>query len=123
MACSTAKVRILPGEVENKVVSTDYESDDAEEAAIEAATEYCKKRSRNVAFINPDQKSQYTGKMDEGTRNTVKKASDAAIMVSGPVGVSSRSAGAAGVLGTAGIIGRQMVNDRDYRAEWRFKCI
>lgn len=122
-ACSTAKVRILPGEQVNKVVSTDYEKDDAEEAAIKEATEYCQKQNKRVAFVNPSNQSQYTGKMDEGTRNTVKKASKAAVIASGPLGVGTHSATAGGILGTAGMIGHTMVNDRDYKAEWDFKCI
>lgn len=122
-ACSTAKVRILPGEGVNKVVSTDYEKDDAEEAAIKEATEYCEKQHKRVAFVNPDNKSQYTGKMDEGTRNTVRKASKTAMILSGPVGVGTNSGAAGGILGGAGIIGHEMTNDRDYKAEWNFKCL
>jgi hypothetical protein len=122
-ACSTAKVRILPGETVNKVVSTDYEKDDAEEAAIKEATDYCKQYNKRVAFVNPGNKSQYTGKMDENTRTTVKKASNAAMILSGPVGVGTRSGAAGGILGSAGIIGHEMVNERDYKAEWDFKCI
>ncbi len=122
-ACSTAKVRILPGETVNKVVSTDYEKDDAEEAAIKEATEYCKLQNKRVAFVNPANKSQYTGKMDEGTRSTVKKASNAAMILSGPVGYGTHNGVAGGILGGAGIVGHEMVNDRDYKAEWDFKCL
>lgn len=122
-ACSTAKVRILPGEGVHKVVSTDYEKDDAEEAAIKEATEYCHKMNKQVAFVNSDKKSEYTGKMDENTRNTVKKASNAAIILSGPLGVGTRSGAVGGILGGAGIVGHEMTNDRDYKAEWDFKCI
>jgi uncharacterized protein YceK len=122
-ACSTAKVRILPGEGVHKVVSTDYEKDDAEEAAVKEATEYCHKMNKQVAFVNSDKKSEYTGKMDENTRNTVKKASNAAIILSGPLGVGTRSGAVGGILGGAGIVGHEMTNDRDYKAEWDFKCI
>jgi len=122
-ACSTAKVRILPGENVNKVVSTDYEKDDAEEAAIKEATEYCKEQHKRVAFVNQGNKSQYTGSMDESTRNNVRKASKAAMILSGPVGVGTDSGAAGGILGGAGIVGHEMTNDRDYKAEWDFKCI
>src|ERR1035437_6589538 len=100
-ACSTAKVRILPGETVNKVVSTDYEKDDAEEAAIKEATDYCKQYNKRVAFVNADKKSQYTGKMDEGTRSTVKKASNAAMILSAPVGYGTHNGAAGGILGGA----------------------
>ena len=123
-ACSTAKVRIMPGEAgTNKVISTDYESDGAEKAAIDQATDYCKDRGRQVVFIDPDNKSKYIGKMDEGTRHAIKKASQAAVMVGGPVGVASRDAVLGGAIGTAGVVGHEMVNDRDYMAEWTFKCL
>jgi hypothetical protein len=122
-ACSTAKVRILPGETSNKVVSTDFESDDAEEAAIEKANEYCQKYNKRAVFLNSDNKSKYTGKMDEGTRNTVRKASHAAMVLGGPIGAGTRSGAAGGLLGSAGFIGHAMTNDRDYRAEWNFKCV
>ncbi len=122
-ACSTAKVRILPGETSNKVVSTDYEGDGAEEAAVEKATEYCKAYGKRAVFLNAESKSKYTGKMDEGTRNTVRKASTAAMVLGGPVGVGTRSGAAGGLLGSAGFIGHAITNDRDYRAEWSFKCV
>ncbi len=122
-ACSTAKVRILPGEGGmNKVVSTDYESDGAEKAAIDQATDYCKDRGKQVVFIDPDSKSKYTGKMDEGTRHAIKKASQAAVILGGGVGGATRDPVLGGAIGTAGVIGHEAVNDRDYMAEWTFKC-
>jgi hypothetical protein len=122
-ACSTAKVRILPGETSNKVISTDYEKDDAEEAAAKEATAYCLQYNKRIAFVNPSNKTEYTGKMDEGTRHTVKKASHAAMILSAPVGAGTGNGAAGGILGSAGLIGHEMVNDRDYKAEWEFKCI
>lgn len=122
-ACSTAKVRIFPGEITHKVVSTDYEKDNAEEAAVKEATEYCRQRNKRVAFVNPQNQSQYTGQMDEKTRKTVRNASKAAMILSAPVGVGSNSGAVGGILGGAGIIGHSMTNDRDYRSEWDFKCI
>ena len=122
-ACSTAKVHVMPGENGlNTVVSTDYESDGSEEAAVKKATEYCEKRGKQVAFVNPENKSQYTGKMDEGTRHAIKKASEAAILVGGPVGAGTHDAVLGGGIGTAGVVGRSMVNDRDYKTELNFKC-
>jgi hypothetical protein len=119
-ACSTAKVRIMPGENGvNTIVSTDYEKDDAEEALVDKAKDYCKDSNKQAIFLKNG--SNYTGKMDEGTRNTVKKASNAAILVGG-AGYGTHNNTAGGVLSGAGIVGRTMVNDRDYRAEAQFKC-
>ena len=120
-ACSTAKVRIIPGENGvNTVVSTDYEKDDAEEAMIDKVKDYCKDYNKQAVFLKSGQ-AAYTGKMDEGTRNTIKKASNAAILVGGTgYGTGHNTAG--GIIGTTGMVGRTMVNDRDYRAEAQFKC-
>ena len=59
--------------------------------------------------------------MNEQTRSTVKKASKAAIILGG-VGVGADQTAAGGILGSAGVIGHTMVNDRDYRSEAKFKC-
>ena len=120
--CSTAKVRVMPGENGlNRVVVRDIERDDAEEEAVESANEYCEKRKKTAVFVNKD-KTQYTGSMDESTRNTVRKASTAA-MVLGGIGVApSRTRSAGSVLGSAGTIGRIMTSDRDYQTEVEFKC-
>ena len=122
-ACSTAQVSIMPVEGGmNKVISKDYESEGAEKAAIDKATDYCKDHGKQVVFVNPDNKSKYIGKMDEETRHTLKKASQAAVMVGGPVGVASNDAVLGGAIGTAGVVGHEMVNDRDYVTDWTFKC-
>jgi hypothetical protein len=125
-ACSSAKVRVMPGETDvNKVVATDYEKDDAEEAANDAAQEYCKKRGKEAAFVKDE--SKYKGSMDENTRKTVRKASKAA-MVLGGAGVGAGTAVGAGttapgaILGSAGTVGTIMTNDRDYEATVLFKC-
>lgn len=110
-ACSTAKVRVMPGEKGvNKVVAKDIEQEGAEEAAIDAAREYCEKR--NASFVVLKERTKYTGDMDESTRKTVRKASKTAQVLGGfntPVS-------------TAGRVGTSMTNDRDYKAEVFFKC-
>jgi len=80
--CSTAKVRIKPGaDGVHRVTSTDYEKDGAEEAAVDAANDFCKDRGKTAAFISEDTK--YFGEMDEETRNTIRNASRAAKAISG----------------------------------------
>lgn len=121
-ACSTAKVRILPGENGvNRVVSRDIEKDDAEEAALKQANKYCEKMGKQMYVVKED-KTDYQGSMDENTRKTVRKASRTAMILGGPVGVASDSVGAAGVLSGAGAVGHTMTSDRDYEAKFTFRC-
>lgn len=104
--CSSAKVRILPGEKGvNTVISSDYEQDDAEEAMVDKANDYCKDQGKHAIFLNTGN-SKYTGKMDEGARNGVRKA--------------GRVAGNMGLYKIGGI--SDALSDRDYRAESKFKC-
>lgn len=119
-ACSTASVRVLPGENGlNRVMVRDIERDDAEEEAVDAAKEYCADRKQEAVFVKD--KTAYTGKMDENTRNTVRKASTAA-MVLGGGGVAARQTTAGAILGGAGTAGHIMTNDRDYEVEVQFRC-
>jgi hypothetical protein len=110
--CSTAKVRVMPGENGlNRAVSRDIERDNAETAAVDAANEYCEKRKQSAVFVSTD-KTKYTGDMDESTRNTVRKAS----------GVASVLGGFGTPIGQAGQAGRMMTNDRDYESAVAFRC-
>lgn len=83
--CSTASVRVMPGEGGvNKIVSRDIEKAGAEEAAVDAANDFCKDQGKHAVFL--DEKTKYTGSMDEKTRETVRmsgKAAQAGGMVAG----------------------------------------
>src|SRR3712207_968926 len=80
-ACSTAKVRMMPGEDGvHKVVVRDIERDNTEERAVEEAHEYCEEHgNKQAVFVKEEVK--YTGTMDEGDRNTIRKASTAAMIL------------------------------------------
>ena len=111
MACSTASVRILPGEDGvHQSIAKDIERDSAETAALKGANEYCEKKKKEAVVVKNG--SKYTGSMDENTRNTVRKASHVASIL-GPIG---------GVVQETGRAGQGMTNDRDYTAELSFKC-
>jgi hypothetical protein len=120
-ACSTAKVRILPGESSNRVVVTDFERDDAEEAASRAASDYCERRGRELMYIG--NQTNYTGDMDESTRKIVRNGSKAAMLLGG-TGSAFRghTQGPAELLGTAGTVGYVMTSNRDYQTSMEFKC-
>ncbi len=121
-ACSTAKVRIMPGnDGVNRVVSRDIEKDDAEEAAVDKANDYCEDQDKHMVVIK-EEKTSYNGSMDENKRKTIRNASKAAVIMSGPAGVMSDSTAVGGVLGGAGTVGYTMTSDRDYEAQFTFRC-
>lgn len=119
-ACSTASVRVMPGEDgTHRIVSKDIEQEGAEEAAVEAANEFCEKRNQTAVFVN--EKTQYKGDMDESTRKNVRTASKVGMMLGG-VGAGTHNSGVGAVLGTAGAVGYGATNDRAYQNEVVFKC-
>ena len=112
VGCSTARVRVMPGEGgANKVVARDIHREGAEEAALKAANEYCEEHGRKQAIFKKDE-TEYTGEMDEGTRNTIHRASTAAMFM-GQHGSLARNAGMVGYSATSG---------RDYKSELDFRC-
>lgn len=121
-ACSTASVQVMPGEDGiNRIRSRDIERDDAEDEAVKAANKYCEKRKLQAVFIPNNQKTQYTGDMDEETRNTVRKASKVASVLGG-VGIGTGRTVPGAVVGSAGTAGVMMTNDRDYESTLEFRC-
>ena len=121
-ACSTASVRVMPGEDGvHTVVSKDIESDDAEEEAIDAANKYCKDRKQEAVFVKTEA-TKYKGSMNEDTRKNVRNASKVGMILGGAGTVGDRTRGAGAVLGTAGTVGYGMTSDRDYVSEVKFKC-
>lgn len=106
-SCSTASVRLLPGaKGVHKVLVRDIELEGAEEAAVNAAEDYCEERDQEAVFVK--QKSSYTGKIDESTRKGVRAASNAVNLIPGAGLISS--------------MGKAAVNDRDYFSGAIFKC-
>ncbi|MBC7387320.1 MAG: hypothetical protein H7301_14305 [Cryobacterium sp.] len=120
--CSTAEVRVLPGEDGvNRVVSRDIERDGAEKEALKKAEKYCEDRHKEMVVVQED-KTAYEGSMDEESRKTIRNASKAAVLLGGPAGVLSNSYGVGGAVGAAGGVGYSMTSDRDYKAEFKFRC-
>jgi len=107
VACSTAVVRVMPGEKGLvKDFARDIELEGAEAAAHKAANEYCEEHDREAIFLK--QKYGYRGTMDEATRKNVRNTSK--VVQSLPV------------VGIFGSIGASMTNDRDYLSAALFKC-
>jgi hypothetical protein len=106
----------------HRVVVRASERESAERSAISQAEDFCDERHLAPAFVN--EQTQYTGKMDEGTRDTLHKASTAAMILGGGVGIGTYGAArtAGGAVGTAGAAGAIMTGGKDYTADMRFKC-
>ncbi len=126
--CSTAKVRVMPGQNGvHQVISKDIEQDGAEEAAMDKANDYCEDMDKKMYVVSED-KTKYNGTMDEGTRKTVRNASRAAMILGGPAGgrAGRHSNGGGtdlgGIVGSAGVAGHVMTNDRDYESKFTFTC-
>ncbi len=115
---------VRPGNGIHHVVVREQNREAAERNAIDQAEHFCKERNQHAVIIE-EKKTEYTGKMDESTRDTVHKASTAAMVLGGGAGGfgpthGTKTAGA--VLGTAGTAGYIMTGGDDYTADMKFKC-
>ncbi len=118
--CSTASVRMMPGEKMNRALVRDINREDAEEAAVEAAQKYCKEKGSEAVFAS--NATKYTGDMDESTRNMIRRGSTAAMMVGGVGMVPDQSRALGGLLGTAGTVGYVATSGKDYEVIVDFSC-
>lgn len=95
----------------------------AEEAALDEAQEFCEKRHASVVVLKENH--QYTGKMDEKERETIRNISRGVLAAGTMHSQSShpliRLHGESAK--TAGIVGYSMTSGDDYVAELRFKCL
>lgn len=105
--CSTANVRIVPGEKGySKVVVRDLEKEGAELAAHQAAKEYCDERGASVVILK--EKSGFSGKTDEKTQSAIRAAARSVSLVPGAKPPSS--------------VGASTAEDRDYQSGLLFRC-
>lgn len=107
----------------NRVVVREQTQERAERDAIDQANHFCEQTNRHAAFV-AENKTQYTGTMDEGTRDTLRKASTAASVL-GAVGSGAGEGGTrtgGNVLWGAGTVGGIMTSGKDYLADMSFKC-
>lgn len=102
---------------QNRVVTTATEGEDAARAAIKQANHYCEQFKKMPKIVS--EKTTYTGEMDEDTRKTLRKASEAAILVGGMNLSDTQQVNP--VLG-AGQVGSVMTSGEDYRTEMVFGC-
>ena len=121
VGCSTASVRVMPGQNVNRIMARDHDRDGAEEAAVDAAHKYCKEKGKEANFVT--EKTKYTGEMEESTRKMIRRGSQAA-MILGGVGMSRRrSFGPEALLGSAGTVGYVVTSGKDYEVVTDFHCI
>jgi hypothetical protein len=107
----------------NYVVVRDPTREAAERSALRQANHYCESLEKHAAIVS--EKSDYKGSMDENTRETLRKASAAAMILGGGAGVLGHEPGVrsgGSVVGAAGTVGAVMTSGDDYVAEMKFKC-
>ena len=119
-AACTASVRVMPGlDDVNRVVARDIERHGAEKAAHKAAVAYCEDHRMEAIFISDG--VWYEGTMDEQKRATIRKQSEAAIIIGGII-KSNGDHDAGLVVESAGVAGSTMTSGKDYTAEIEFVC-
>ena len=106
----------------NHVVVRAHDKTSAERSAISQAEDFCDESHRHPAFT--EERTTYTGTMDEATRDTIQKASEAAILIGGTGTAIGRDGTRTGseVLGGAGTVGSVMTNGDDYTSDMKFRC-
>jgi hypothetical protein len=120
--CRTTK-DVMPGENGiNRVSLKTSDGDGGRNKAVKEAKRYCSKRNQEAIFLSD--KTEYKGTMDEETRNTIRNASTAAMVVGGMAqsGAVTPLIDPAGVLPAAGMAGHIMTSNNDYQTEVKFKC-
>ncbi len=103
---------------QNRVITTGTEAEESSRSAISQANHYCKQFKQSPRIVT--EKTTYTGEIDENTRKTLRKASNAAIVVGGVYGDPGKP-GVNPVMG-AGQVGSILTNGEDYRTEMVFEC-
>ncbi len=108
---------VRPGsEGVHRVLTHDQERSRSERNALQQAEHFCKEQGKYAAIIKEETK--YTGSMDEATRDTLRKASTAAIILGGSAGAN----GDPSPVRTAGQVGGIMTSGDDYVTEMSFRC-
>lgn len=106
----------------HRVVIRGEEKEEVERNAIDEANNYCKEYNKMAAFVSEDTK--YTGSIDEKTHKTIKKASTAASVGGGMMGVmgGKKEANVGTGLFGLGAVGNAVLDGDAYTADMRFKC-
>lgn len=108
---------VRPGaEGVHRVMTHDQERSSSERNALKQAEHFCKEQGKYAAIIKEETK--YTGSMDEATRDTLRKASTAAIILGGASGTH----GDPSPVRTAGQVGGIMTSGDDYVTDMSFRC-
>ncbi len=108
----------------HKVVVRGEDREQSERSALSQARHFCEERNLDAAIVT--EKTDYKGSMDEGTRETIKRASDVATILGGTMKGRSRAnpndTEAGDVVQDAGRVGHAVTGGDDYLTEMTFKC-
>jgi hypothetical protein len=107
----------------HRVLIRGEEKESVERNAIDEANDFCKEYHKMAAFVNEETK--YTGSMDESTHKTIKKASTAASVGGGMMGVmgGKKESGIGQGLFGLGAVGSAVLDHDAYTADMKFKCM
>jgi len=107
----------------HRVVIRGVEKETVERAAIREAGSFCGTKDLSPAFV--EEKTAYTGSMDESTHKMIGKVSKAASAGGGMMGVmggqKEKNVGQ-GIFG-AGVVGATLQDEEAYTSDMSFKCI
>ena len=107
----------------HRVVIRGVEKQQVEQAAIREAGSFCGTKNMSPAFV--DEKTAYTGSMDESTHKMIGKVTKAASVGGGMMGVmggqKEKNVGQ-GIFG-AGVVGSTLQDEEAYTSDMSFKCI
>lgn len=108
----------------NRVRVRKSEKSLAEQSALSQAKHFCKERNLFPEVIS--ETTEYTGSMDESTRETLKRASGVALVLGGTMKSRTNTfpteTGPGDVVQGAGQAGHMMTDGDDYLTEMTFRC-
>ena len=124
LASCASHTHVRPGaDGIHRVVIRGLEKEKVEQLAISEAKSYCGVKNLSPAFT--EEKTSYTGSMDESTHKMIGKISKAAAAGGGMIGAmggqKEKNVGQ-GVFG-AGVVGSTLQDEEAYTSDMRFKCI
>ncbi len=107
----------------HRVVIRGTDKDEVERQALDEADSFCSEKNLSPAFV--EEKTSYTGSMDENTHKTIGKVSKAATAAGGMMGVMGgrRESNAGQTIFGAGVVGSTLQDDDAYTADMKFKCV
>jgi hypothetical protein len=122
LGCAGPKKYVTPGPDEvHRLRIRAVERADAERTAIRGAKDYCRDSGQQAVFL--EQNTQYTGTMDEATRNAIRSAARAAGALGAFDGQRKPGGTSTGRVLTGGsAAASEFAGGEDYQTDVVFRC-